>query len=102
DRGHAPLRSSRWYLTVPTRPLLFKWYRAVPNDARSQRNAAFPAAERRSERGIERMPPTSIPHVDVLVIGAGLAGVGAAYHLRTLCPSRSFVILEGRGAIGGT
>lgn len=41
-------------------------------------------------------------HFDVLVIGAGLSGIGAAYHLQTRCPRRSFVVLEGRDAIGGT
>jgi cation diffusion facilitator CzcD-associated flavoprotein CzcO len=48
------------------------------------------------------MPTETPPHFDVLVIGAGLSGIGAAYHLKTLCPSRSFAILEGRDAIGGT
>ena len=41
-------------------------------------------------------------HFDVLIIGAGLSGIGAAYHLQTNCPGKSFVILEGRDAIGGT
>ena len=41
-------------------------------------------------------------HVDVLVVGAGLSGVGAAYRLQTECPDRSFTILEARDAIGGT
>ena len=41
-------------------------------------------------------------HFDVLIIGAGLSGVGAAWHLQTKCPSRSFVLLEARDAIGGT
>jgi len=41
-------------------------------------------------------------HVDVLIIGAGLSGIGAGYHLKTRCPAKSFVILEGREAIGGT
>ncbi|HEY0000721.1 MAG TPA: NAD(P)/FAD-dependent oxidoreductase, partial [Actinoplanes sp.] len=40
--------------------------------------------------------------VDVLIIGAGLSGVGAAYRLQTECPRRSFLILEGRDSIGGT
>jgi cation diffusion facilitator CzcD-associated flavoprotein CzcO len=44
-------------------------------------------------------PPTE---VDVLVVGAGLSGIGAAYHLQTLCPDRSYLILESREAIGGT
>ena len=41
-------------------------------------------------------------HVDVLVVGAGLSGVGAACHLRQKLPEKSFVILEGRDAMGGT
>ena len=41
-------------------------------------------------------------HFDVLVIGAGLSGIGAAYHLQTLCPTRTYAILEGRDAMGGT
>ena len=41
-------------------------------------------------------------HVDVLIVGAGLSGIGAACHLRQRCPDRTFTILEARGAIGGT
>jgi len=41
-------------------------------------------------------------NVDVLIIGAGLSGIGAASHLTRECPGKSFVILEGRDAIGGT
>src|SRR6266498_1348743 len=41
-------------------------------------------------------------HVDVLIVGAGLSGIGAACHLRTRSPDRTFAILEARGAIGGT
>jgi cation diffusion facilitator CzcD-associated flavoprotein CzcO len=41
-------------------------------------------------------------HVDVLIVGAGLSGIGAAYHLQEKCPGRSYAILEGRAAIGGT
>lgn len=41
-------------------------------------------------------------HYDVLIVGAGLSGVGAAWHLQQYCPGRSYVILEGREAIGGT
>jgi monooxygenase len=41
-------------------------------------------------------------HFDVVVVGAGLSGIGAAYHLKTMSPKKSYVVLEGRGAIGGT
>ncbi len=41
-------------------------------------------------------------HVDVLIVGAGLSGIGAAWHLQRNCPGLSFAILEGRERIGGT
>ena len=41
-------------------------------------------------------------HLDVIIVGAGLSGVGAACHLRQRCPGKSFALLEGRGALGGT
>jgi monooxygenase len=41
-------------------------------------------------------------HFDVLIVGAGLSGVGAGWHLQANCPGRRYVILEGREAIGGT
>ncbi|MFG2057464.1 flavin-containing monooxygenase [Micromonospora sp. NPDC048930] len=41
-------------------------------------------------------------HVDVLIVGAGLSGVGAAVHLQRECPGKTYAVLEARGAIGGT
>jgi monooxygenase len=41
-------------------------------------------------------------HVDVLIVGAGLSGIGAACHLQRRCPDRSFAIVEARQASGGT
>lgn len=41
-------------------------------------------------------------HFDVLIVGAGLSGIGAGYHLQQKCPNKSYVILEGRDCIGGT
>jgi monooxygenase len=45
---------------------------------------------------------TEREHVNVLIVGAGLAGIGAAVHLRQNCPEKSYAILEGRDSIGGT
>ncbi|HVW25037.1 MAG TPA: NAD(P)/FAD-dependent oxidoreductase [Polyangiaceae bacterium] len=44
----------------------------------------------------------SSEHFDVLVVGAGLSGIGAGFHLQTKCPTHSYAILEGRKDIGGT
>jgi monooxygenase len=41
-------------------------------------------------------------HVDVLIVGAGVSGIGAACHLTRDCPGKSYLILERRQAIGGT
>ncbi len=41
-------------------------------------------------------------HFDVIVVGAGISGIGAGYHLQTLSPDRSYAILEGRDDLGGT
>jgi monooxygenase len=46
--------------------------------------------------------PTAHEHFDVIVVGAGLSGIDAAYHLQTSCPATSFAVLENRDAIGGT
>src|SRR5215470_19033142 len=62
------------------------------------------------EEGRERVSPNahgssrtlSAEHYDVVIVGAGLSGVGAAVHLHLKCPSKSYVILEGRPSMGGT
>jgi monooxygenase len=41
-------------------------------------------------------------HVDVLIVGAGISGIDAAYHLQTSCPRKTYAIVEARNAIGGT
>ena len=41
-------------------------------------------------------------HFDVIVIGAGISGIGAAYHLQTMSPKSTYQILEGRADFGGT
>ena len=57
----------------------------------SGRSGPLPATDQRD-----------IEHFDVLIVGAGLSGIGAAYQLQKECPSKTFAILEGRETIGGT
>lgn len=47
-------------------------------------------------------PNAPVEHVDVLIVGAGLSGIGAACHLQTEAPETSYAILEARAASGGT
>jgi monooxygenase len=44
----------------------------------------------------------SLEHVDVLIVGAGLSGIGAGVHLQANCPDKTYAILEARDCIGGT
>jgi monooxygenase len=41
-------------------------------------------------------------HVDVLIVGSGISGICAAYHVQAKCPGKTFAILEARGSMGGT
>ncbi len=41
-------------------------------------------------------------HFDVLIVGAGISGIGSAYHLQDQCPEKSYVILEAKDTFGGT
>lgn len=43
-----------------------------------------------------------LPVYDVIVVGAGLSGIGAAYHLQHECPGKTFTVLEARDSMGGT
>lgn len=46
--------------------------------------------------------PAAAPFFDVLIVGAGLSGIGAARHLQRGCPGKTWAILEARAALGGT
>jgi cation diffusion facilitator CzcD-associated flavoprotein CzcO len=52
-----------------------------------------PAADSKSE---------TTQHFDVAIVGAGISGIGAAFHLKAQCPGASFVILEAQDSFGGT
>ncbi|WP_233576426.1 flavin-containing monooxygenase [Saccharopolyspora rhizosphaerae] len=47
-------------------------------------------------------PEPPVEHLDVLVVGAGISGIGAGRYLKTSHPAKTFAILEARGASGGT
>lgn len=51
---------------------------------------------------MHRILGVSTDYVDVVIVGAGLSGIGAACHLSEKCPGKSYAILESRDAIGGT
>lgn len=44
----------------------------------------------------------STEHFDIVIVGAGLSGIAAAYYLQLNCPSKNYIILEGRDSMGGT
>jgi monooxygenase len=67
------------------------------------------ATDRERERAVtaattlsEQQHQSGVEHLDVLVVGAGLSGIGAAVHLQQRTPGRSYAILEAREALGGT
>src|SRR6202050_1302593 len=47
-------------------------------------------------------PSMAVEHFDVLIVGAGISGIGGAYHLPKQCPSKTFVVLETKDDFGGT
>ena len=81
--------SSRWGYAVVTRPRVAAGYRAV-----ADRAACVTVGENGGVSDLE--------HLDVLVVGAGLSGIGAGYRLSTMSPSRTWAILEARDSLGGT
>lgn len=44
----------------------------------------------------------AVEHVDTLIVGAGISGLGAAVHMQKMCPGKSFAVMERRGHFGGT
>jgi len=71
-------------------------------DVTIARPAADAGASSARSSGAAFTPEVDRFDFDVIVVGAGLSGIGVAYHLQRDCPRKSFVILEARGAIGGT
>lgn len=51
---------------------------------------------------VTQLSQSSVEHRDVVIVGAGISGVGAAWHLRQQCPDRDFLVLESLEGFGGT
>src|SRR5271156_5927591 len=51
---------------------------------------------------LTQIAPVRTEHFEVLIVGAGISGVGGAYHLTQQCPGTSFVVLETQESFGGT
>ncbi|MEZ5571387.1 MAG: NAD(P)/FAD-dependent oxidoreductase [Halioglobus sp.] len=56
----------------------------------------------RNATKLHQSPSHASEHFDVLIVGAGISGVGAAHHLSKKCPNKSYVILESKESFGGT
>ena len=78
----------------PVVPHVWQMIRQLPEARRSLRAAA--------QFLRTAQPLTQAEAPDVLIVGAGLSGIGAAVHLQRHCPGKSFTLLEARAAIGGT
>ena len=83
----------------------------MPEQAREQIFGAELSAARAAANSVASSAPSNVAtfkpradqtDFDVIIVGAGLSGIEVAYHLQRDCPRKSFVILEARGAIGGT
>src|SRR5215207_1560477 len=70
------------------------------------RSSALPQAAVKGDRSEPALDVLSggqqTQHVDVLIVGAGLSGIGVACYLKARCPTKSFLILEERQTLGGT
>jgi monooxygenase len=53
-------------------------------------------------QAVSRSASDNTTHVDVLIVGAGISGIGSAYHLQQQCSGKSYVILEMKDTFGGT
>ena len=55
-----------------------------------------------AEQDTQRPACAAVEHFDVLIVGAGISGIDAAYHLQQQCPGKSFALLENQVSFGGT
>ena len=74
----------------------------LPAALDASRRCAMTTTAHRPPRPRARPRDEDAGHVDVLIIGAGVSGIGAAHHLREKFPDRTFVILDAQDSRGGT
>src|SRR3954452_6684502 len=105
DRPDKPSPASREgtvYLTVPAHSR--KRGQPIGCPLARVRSERLPRlrAECHEARMAERDPGHVVTHYDLLIVGAGISGIDAAYRFQAGCPGKSYAILEARDAIGGT
>jgi len=64
--------------------------------------ACEPADKNSTSSALPSSAPNEPEHFDVIIVGAGLSGIDAAWHLQKYCPGKRYIILEARAASGGT
>jgi len=69
-----------------------------PREPTNRRTVVSPPNLKSEQNSVENKPA----HVDVLIVGAGISGIGSAYHMQEQCPDKSYVILEMKDTFGGT
>lgn len=75
---------------------------ATPKTKSVSRSGNSTGARAKRNSGSVKDKSADIATYDVIIIGAGLSGIGAAYHLQDKLPEKSYIILEGRDDLGGT
>jgi monooxygenase len=82
--------------------MAFARHRERPGEGRPRDRTTPDAPAAAAGHGHGDRSAVMTEHVDVLIIGAGLSGIGAAHHIQSAFPDRTYTILEARDAIGGT
>ena len=77
------------------------WSRPEPDWATKERTSPAEVAQTMPDAVILHSPAANAKteHFDVLIVGAGISGIGGAYHLQQQCPGKSFVILEAQDSL---
>ena len=86
----------------PAEDVTAPWYTLRYRPVSGARRDAHPRAADPLMTAIAKTARSQTGHFDVLIVGAGISGIGGAYHLTQQCPGTSFVVLETQDSFGGT